>query len=1095
MPQEPTQQPWVVIEGATIRLNPDARYWFDVAEFERLSRAPETLAQAVELYRGDLLENVSDEWVVQEREHYRGTFLTALAQLVREKRSARSFAEAIAYAERILVHDSLREDAARELMAVRYEAGDRAGALRAFEQFAEHLREELDVDPMPETVTLHEAIVRNAAIAGVSQSQSAAQGDDGRVSVTLPFVGRETELEQLRSWWSRAARGRGQALLIGGEAGIGKTRLASELALLAQAQGARVLAGTTAFAEAAPYQAIAEAIRSAMPLVAALDVEPITLAALSRIVPELQTRRPDLPALAPLEIDAERIRLFDAIAGSLGALATPRPVLLMLEDLHWAGTATAAAFEFLARRCPQHPLLIVATYREEETSRVHPLRDVRRRLQQEKLLVHMSLARLRREAVEQLVAHVPALSGQGQNLGQRLYDESEGNPFFAGEVIRDMLEIEAASPDSSPPPESHVSAGVRAIVAARIARLTTQARSLAEVAAVVGRAFDVELLREVSRWEEGEVLDTLSELLDRHLVREIGGRANVDYAFTHHLIQSVMYAAMSDDNRKQRHRRIAVVMEELYAAKTDELAAELALHWDRGAQPGRAAVYYMKAAARALDVFAVDEAHAHLNRGIELATDDALRADLHTLRAEVRRRRGDTAGQREDLDALDLLARSRGDEELICEVLRRRILLARVLGERGLESQLVGELKSRAENNGSPRWQAKALQHEATFFALVGRYDEGIEAAQRAADLHGQLDDTTGRLECICLLAETAARRADVKLTRELLREARRCAEQLPNPSLIGRATVAAARAANIRQDFSEALELGRAALELYQTACDRGGEADAWHCMGVASIGVRNFDAARRYDERATEIFRSIGNRRGVANVLMDSAVVASALGDLADAEACILKATALFEVAAEMPGITLCALYLSDFRRNAGDVTGAKQAATKALQLARTIKMKWMEATALGNLGDAERDGGELTSSLEHLEAAAAMMRKLHRRIDLVELLVGLSLSHLAAGDGGSARKIADELLADEASMRSAHRPQYGYWAAAQAYRAVGDTARSDELLRQAHCIVAETVAAIADPKARAAYLAQPFNQQIQEAASRDSWPSKSA
>jgi DNA-binding SARP family transcriptional activator/energy-coupling factor transporter ATP-binding protein EcfA2 len=1080
LPPAPPDRPWVVTEGATIRFNPDAQYWLDAAEFERLTSSPGTLAEAVGLYRGDLLENVADEWVYSERERYRGAFLSALGQLIQQKRSDRQFPQAAGYAERLLVHDPLREDAARQLIALRYEAGDRAGALRAYEQFGKRLREELDVDPMPETVALRDAIVRNAAIPGAGVALPEL-GDDRLARISFPLVGRETEIEQLRSWWSRAARGRGQAVLIGGEAGIGKSRLVAALALVAQAQGGRVLSGSTAFAEATPYQAIAEAVRSALPLIASLDVNPIRLAALSQLVPELHTRSMPLPALAPLAPEREQTRLFDALAACLEAMAAPRPLLLVLEDLHWAGAATVAALEFLARSSAHHPILIVATYRDEETPRAHPLRDVRRRLQQEKALTHIALGRLPLEAVEALVRQVPALSPPLGELSRRLYFESEGNPFFLGEIIRDR--IEAA--------EGPLPGSIQATIFARVARLSAPARSLSEVAAVVGRAFDIELLREVCGWEEGPILDALSELLDRHLVREIGGRTQVDYAFTHHLIQSAIYDGMSEDSRRHRHRRIAAVIEELYAEKAQEFSAELARHWERGAEPQRAARHYLTAAKRALAVFAVDEARGYLDLGVQLAREPDLLTELHLLRAGVRRQLADRSGEREDLDVLDRFAQDAGDEELVCEVLLRRVRLVRALGERDAEAQLIASLRSHAERNGDLRWKARALQAEAMHLVFVGGFDDAAQAASTALSLHRTLGNTVEELECICLLAEITARRGTLEETQALLAEAQTCAKSIPNPSLIGRATIAAARAGCIRQDYGVAGELAHAALDLYRTACDREGEADALYCSGGVAIGLSRFDDARRFNAQAAEIYRAIGHRRGVANVAMDTAVVESGLGLIADAERSIEKATALFEAVRDLRGRTMCAIYLSDFRRIAGDTTGAKESAQRAVELARALRIPSLEATAIANLGDAERDAGETSAAIDHLETAVAMLRGQHRPLDYVELLAGLAVAYVRARDVESARTVLEELLTHEASIESAHRPQYCFWAAAQVYRACAQKDRCVQMLRRSHAILEASAAAMDDARTRVAYLSQPFNCEIVAAQTRDTWP----
>jgi DNA-binding SARP family transcriptional activator len=375
LPLSPSETPWVRAEGDAVQWNPGAELLFDVAEFERLASVPEEQARAVEVYRGDLLETLYEDWIFPERERLRARFLETLHALLLESRSRRDFPKAIAHAQRLLAVDPWREDVLRQLMTVRYESGDRSGALREYDQFARRLRDEMDVTPMPDTGALREAMARDAPASEMQPSAHAAPLEDQTTGPLLPLVGRQIEMEQLSALWNRAAHGHGGAALVSGEAGIGKSRLVSELALTVSAQGGRVLFGATLHPEGAPYQPLADALHSAAPLLSAVDIQPVWLAAVAQVVPDLRVRRPDLPPLATLDPNRERLRLFEAIAAALQVLARPRPVLLVLEDLHWAGSATISAFEFLSRRAAGQPILIIGTYRSEEARPGEPLRD------------------------------------------------------------------------------------------------------------------------------------------------------------------------------------------------------------------------------------------------------------------------------------------------------------------------------------------------------------------------------------------------------------------------------------------------------------------------------------------------------------------------------------------------------------------------------------------------------------------------------------------------------------------------------------------------------------------------------------------------
>lgn len=277
---------FIVADAETLSLNPGVRLQLDVASFEAASRDRGRLKEATELYRGDLLAELYDEWIFAIRERHRNAYLTCLLDLISELRTSGDFARALETAERLLAEDPWREDVVRRGIAIRYDAGDRAGALREYTTFSARLRAELGVDPMPETVALAERIRRGADVPNLSES-TATVLPPMRDEKRLPFVGRDREMERLSEAWSRAKQGRGGVVFVGGEPGIGKSRLVSEMMHAAEATGGRTLFGATGVPESFPHQALIEALRAGLPLVAALDIGPTWFAALASLLPEL----------------------------------------------------------------------------------------------------------------------------------------------------------------------------------------------------------------------------------------------------------------------------------------------------------------------------------------------------------------------------------------------------------------------------------------------------------------------------------------------------------------------------------------------------------------------------------------------------------------------------------------------------------------------------------------------------------------------------------------------------------------------------------------------------------------------------------------
>lgn len=379
LPEPAADRPWLFVDADTVRWNEAADVFVDVREFERLAAAESTYAAAVELYRGDLLEDVYDDWVVVERERLRARNLALLAALIERHRAARDHARALSFASRLLAFDPLREDVIRQVMSIRYAAGDAAGALGEFDRFARRLRDQLGVAPMSETIALRETIARERPLLGsVDRISIATPEAMAPHAHTLRFVGRESELARLSERWDRAARSFGSSAFVGGEAGIGKTRLVGELARIVESQGGRVISGGTSSPESLPYQSIVEALHAGLDILRADSANAATLAVLAHAFPELAPTELVPFAVGALQPEREAARLYGAFASAIAALASARPLLIVLEDLHWASDATLDALATICRRIDRARVMIVATYRDDhDISAELPLRRLR----------------------------------------------------------------------------------------------------------------------------------------------------------------------------------------------------------------------------------------------------------------------------------------------------------------------------------------------------------------------------------------------------------------------------------------------------------------------------------------------------------------------------------------------------------------------------------------------------------------------------------------------------------------------------------------------------------------------------------------------
>jgi DNA-binding SARP family transcriptional activator len=450
------------------------------------------------------------------------------------------------------------------------------------------------------------------------------------------FVGRQAEMERLLGLWKEAVSGTLSVVLVAGEPGVGKTRLAAEFARAAHAEGATVLYGHCDENLGAPYQPVAEALRSyviSCPTRALESHVAVYGGELARLVPELRRRLPEAPSPLPAESEAERWRLFEAVGGLLADASRVAPVALVMDDLHWADQTTLLLLRHLARSPGHSALLMLGSYRETELAASHPLGETLADLRRDRLAERMTLRGLDEDETIALIATRTGADPE-PDFGGAVHSATEGNPFFIEEVLTHRAEREARTGRSLSLEELGVPEGVREVVGRRLARLSPATQQVLALASVVGREFDLELLLLVGETTEDQLLDCLDESLASRLIKEqlpVAGR----YAFSHALIRQTLFDELASMRRARLHRRIGETLEHRYQlGQRDELSS-LAHHFSEGAPAGtaaKAARYSLMAAERASDQLAFEEAAEFLRRGLAaLASqghpDEAVRAD------------------------------------------------------------------------------------------------------------------------------------------------------------------------------------------------------------------------------------------------------------------------------------------------------------------------------------------------------------------------------------------------------------------------------------------------------------------------------------
>ncbi|MEO8392977.1 MAG: AAA family ATPase [Chloroflexota bacterium] len=575
------------------------------------------LEQAVGAYSGDLLPDCYDEWLLTERERLRHLLFTALEQLIVLLEQRRAYAAAIPHARRLVSLDALNEAACLILMRLHTLKDDRASALRVYHSCVSTLRAELGTEP---GTALHAAYERLLAAEALPSIEPVSEG----MSASAPLVGRDREWKRMQAIWQVASSGQPRLLILWGEAGIGKTRLAEDLLSWANRQGILTAVARCYAAEGdlayAPVTALlrSEALR---PRLARLNAE--WLSEIARLEPDLLTSRPDLRRPGPLNEKWQRQRLFEALARVV--LTADQPVILLMDDLQWCDRDTLEWLHFLLRYEVRARLLIVGTVRiEEVTTDNQPLLLLLQALRRENRATEISLNPLSREETSELAGHV-AGRALSRERSDTLYRETEGNPLFVVEMLRSKLRLSPAAVESleSAPGSSSAEAlglppSIRAVVAQRLSQLSPEGRALLEVAAVIGRSFTFGVVAQAVDLDEEAVVRGLDELWQRRVVREQGSDA---YDFTHGKLRAVAYAELSAARQRVLHRHVAQALEGEYAATIDAVSGQIALHYQQAGLNRQAVAYHRRAADYARHLYANDVAIIHLQDALALVGD------------------------------------------------------------------------------------------------------------------------------------------------------------------------------------------------------------------------------------------------------------------------------------------------------------------------------------------------------------------------------------------------------------------------------------------------------------------------------------------
>ncbi len=704
------------------------------------------------------------------------------------------------------------------------------------------------------------------------------------------FTGRQAEMAHLTGLMSAAIEGQGAVWLIGGESGVGKSRLLNELVGAALVQGMLVLRGQSLREGGAPYTLWQTAVRR---LVLAAQLDDLEAGLLTAVVPDLD-RLLDRPvttaALDPQTFQKQLPIIFSALFRR-----QRQPVLLLLEDLHWARPESLALLAELSAAAPHLPLLILGAYRDDETP------DLPARLGG---LPVLKIGRLIDTEISQLCLAMLGEAGYSPALLAYLQKESEGNAFFLVELVRALAEAagQLDQIDHAKLTPGLLPGGARQIVQQRLGRLSRADRSLLRQAAVLGREIDAHLLRAL--FPSADIMGWLNRCAETAVLDVQDDR----WRFAHDKLRDGLLADLADAERRRLHRQAAQAIEAVYLADSQRATA-LAYHWRLAEEPDLERPYTLLAGEQALVSSAFQEAVAHYERAVQLAPD------AHES-ALIQRKLGRSYfGLGEFHTAEDHLQHSLAQYEALADV----------------------------------TGMARALFHLSSVAHALGDYGRAKEYGRHSLTLARQIDDQPGIARALTSLGAAEYRLGENDEALRHHRQSLEMAAQLDDNWLMARCLNSLGNVYYQLGDYEQAAPCYQAALELGKVLNNRRGISMALNNLALIAERQEDYETARQYHQESLRLKREIGDRAGISISLTNLGVIAFATGDFQGSATYMREALDICREIGDQYGVALCLSNLGDVETELGRYEVARMLYREALVVSLSIQTMPLVMTVL--------------------------------------------------------------------------------------------------------------------------------------------------
>jgi predicted ATPase/DNA-binding SARP family transcriptional activator len=981
------------------------------------------LAEALTLYRGEFLSDLDlysspelDIWLGTQRDQWRQRAAQVFLKLITYHTPRGEYRQAIDYTSRLLALEPWREEAHREMMMLLTLTGQRSAALIQYDQCRAILAEELAVEPSEETTALYERIREQALL---------EEAQPNLRSHRLPLVGRQEERARLVALAESTRTDARTLTWIEGEAGVGKTHLVEDvLHHLAVSERLVMRGACYEFGMPLPYQAITQALRAQLAYIQNPSfLNDVWLTELAQLLPEIHELRPDLAEPPSVSGEPARQRLFEAVARLLRALAGHRgPLVLFLDDLHWADQASLDLLHYLFHRLHDIPVWMICTYVPEEMDLGHPLLQLQGVLGREEHTTLIHLRPLTIEAMTQLTREMVGLTGdEPTRLAKYLIDKSEGNPFILGHLLQELqdqkvlqrtgrqwkLEEGWLAHETGRHNRHSIPWGVAQGIQKRINRLPPSSRSMLHIAAIIGQSFDPTLLQEAG----GRDVD-LSTMIQTWLRRRLVVFQNVStYTFAHHMILQVVIESIPQYQRQQLHGQVAAALERLFDAQP-EAFERLAYHYTQSGKHDRALNYLMLSAKRAEQNYAWEGAIHFYTQALALISTDDLERQYWVLldRERVYNTLAHRDAQRTDLEMLERLTLRMNDDARHAEIHCRWAEWALQTGLFARGMQWTQDGVTLALESGHPEVAAATLQYGALCAMNQGEHEQARQWGQRALALYGEQADRRGRGRILGTLGVIAR-------SQKLFSEAK------------------AYLAGSIRE--WRALEY-------------------PWHLahslssLALIECQLGDYGQALLHQQEALQLAVEFGDMSLHVSTHINMGNILAALGEYAEALTCCEEALSMARTTTA-PKLEACALLCRGHIRLRSAETALAEEDYRASFLIQTqFHISVLRQETLSGLADSLLARGAHDEALALLSEATLSQNT--DEAGRSELLLRQAEAYLADGDRKSAHQALEQSLAliNEPDSRETPTPET-WWRAGHALRLLGKLRQSEQMLKR--------------------------------------------